>query len=176
MGPHRWNWFIVCLFDIDLYFISCACICVAFRLGKQYFYDLCMLVWHICPQSYYLCFLLRTTGAVRVEEIMKNGISLCLLVPSEHQLYQNSKKAGVLGLYFLINLFRVPLGTDGWMEYVPISKKKNSSAVMVQQLQEGSLMSCRVFTMFGGNNSCVTSLCFYIMWWSKPTVQKNLLS
>ncbi|XP_017333157.1 prolyl 3-hydroxylase 2 [Ictalurus punctatus] len=32
---------------------------------------------------------------------------------------------------------RIPSGTDGWMEYVPISKKKNSSLVMMQQLQEG---------------------------------------
>ncbi|XP_060797807.1 prolyl 3-hydroxylase 2 isoform X2 [Neoarius graeffei] len=31
----------------------------------------------------------------------------------------------------------IPSGTDGWIEYVPISKKKNSSMVIMQQLQEG---------------------------------------
>ncbi|XP_037530549.1 prolyl 3-hydroxylase 2 [Nematolebias whitei] len=32
---------------------------------------------------------------------------------------------------------RIPSGTDGWMEYVPISEKKNASAVVLQQLREG---------------------------------------
>lgn len=32
---------------------------------------------------------------------------------------------------------RIPSGTDGWMEYVPISEKKNTSIVPQQQLREG---------------------------------------
>uniref|UniRef100_A0A1A7XDB3 procollagen-proline 3-dioxygenase n=2 Tax=Iconisemion striatum TaxID=60296 RepID=A0A1A7XDB3_9TELE len=32
---------------------------------------------------------------------------------------------------------RIPSGTDGWMEYVPISEKKNASAVVSLQLKEG---------------------------------------
>ncbi|KAM9761987.1 prolyl 3-hydroxylase 2 [Menidia menidia] len=32
---------------------------------------------------------------------------------------------------------RIPSGTDGWMEYVPISEKKNVSTVSTQQLREG---------------------------------------
>ncbi|XP_047666255.1 prolyl 3-hydroxylase 2 [Tachysurus fulvidraco] len=32
---------------------------------------------------------------------------------------------------------RIPSGTDGWLEFVPISKKNNSSEVMKKQLQEG---------------------------------------
>ncbi|XP_060733508.1 prolyl 3-hydroxylase 2 [Tachysurus vachellii] len=32
---------------------------------------------------------------------------------------------------------RIPSGTDGWLEFVPISKRNNSSEVMMKQLQEG---------------------------------------
>ncbi|XP_051803434.1 prolyl 3-hydroxylase 2 [Acanthochromis polyacanthus] len=32
---------------------------------------------------------------------------------------------------------RIPSGTDGWMEYVPISEKKNVTVVAPQQLKEG---------------------------------------
>ncbi|XP_066503478.1 prolyl 3-hydroxylase 2 [Hoplias malabaricus] len=32
---------------------------------------------------------------------------------------------------------RIPSGTDGWMEYVPISEKKNTSRIMLQHLREG---------------------------------------
>ncbi|KAM6921307.1 prolyl 3-hydroxylase 2 [Xenentodon cancila] len=32
---------------------------------------------------------------------------------------------------------RIPSGTDGWMEYVPISDKKNVTAINPQQLKEG---------------------------------------
>ncbi|XP_036377424.1 prolyl 3-hydroxylase 2 [Megalops cyprinoides] len=32
---------------------------------------------------------------------------------------------------------RIPSGTDGWMEYVPISEKKNVSVDVVQELREG---------------------------------------
>ncbi|XP_070764530.1 prolyl 3-hydroxylase 2 [Enoplosus armatus] len=32
---------------------------------------------------------------------------------------------------------RIPSGTDGWMEYVPISEKKNVTVAAPQQLQEG---------------------------------------
>lgn len=32
---------------------------------------------------------------------------------------------------------RIPSGTDGWMEYVPISEKKNITVVAPQQLKEG---------------------------------------
>ncbi|KAF3835148.1 hypothetical protein F7725_027706 [Dissostichus mawsoni] len=32
---------------------------------------------------------------------------------------------------------RIPSGTDGWMEYVPISEKKNISALSPQQFKEG---------------------------------------
>ncbi|XP_049321333.1 prolyl 3-hydroxylase 2 isoform X1 [Astyanax mexicanus] len=32
---------------------------------------------------------------------------------------------------------RIPSGTDGWMEYVPISEKKNNSVTVVQELREG---------------------------------------
>lgn len=32
---------------------------------------------------------------------------------------------------------RIPSGTDGWMEYVPISEKKNTSVTVVQELREG---------------------------------------
>ncbi|GAA6082316.1 prolyl 3-hydroxylase 2, partial [Tachysurus ichikawai] len=32
---------------------------------------------------------------------------------------------------------RIPSGTDGWLEFVPISKRSNSSEVMMKQLQEG---------------------------------------
>ncbi|XP_072516862.1 prolyl 3-hydroxylase 2 [Salminus brasiliensis] len=32
---------------------------------------------------------------------------------------------------------RIPSGTDGWMEYVPISEKKNTSLTLVQELREG---------------------------------------
>ncbi|XP_031431303.1 prolyl 3-hydroxylase 2 isoform X1 [Clupea harengus] len=32
---------------------------------------------------------------------------------------------------------RIPSGTDGWMEYVPISEKKNGTITVVQELKEG---------------------------------------
>uniref|UniRef100_M4AVC4 procollagen-proline 3-dioxygenase n=1 Tax=Xiphophorus maculatus TaxID=8083 RepID=M4AVC4_XIPMA len=32
---------------------------------------------------------------------------------------------------------RIPSGTDGWMEYVPISEKKNITVIVSQQLKEG---------------------------------------
>ncbi|KAL6468765.1 hypothetical protein MHYP_G00222890 [Metynnis hypsauchen] len=32
---------------------------------------------------------------------------------------------------------RIPSGTDGWMEYVPISEKKDTSVTVVQELREG---------------------------------------
>ena len=32
---------------------------------------------------------------------------------------------------------RIPSGTDGWMEYVPISEKRNISEAAPQQLKEG---------------------------------------
>ncbi|XP_026160369.1 prolyl 3-hydroxylase 2-like [Mastacembelus armatus] len=32
---------------------------------------------------------------------------------------------------------RIPSGTDGWMEYVPISEKKNVTVAAPQQLKEG---------------------------------------
>ncbi|XP_076134556.1 prolyl 3-hydroxylase 2 [Alosa pseudoharengus] len=32
---------------------------------------------------------------------------------------------------------RIPSGTDGWMEYVPISEKKNTTVTVVQDLKEG---------------------------------------
>ncbi len=32
---------------------------------------------------------------------------------------------------------RIPSGTDGWMEYVPISEKKNVIVTPAQQLKEG---------------------------------------
>lgn len=33
---------------------------------------------------------------------------------------------------------RIPSGTDGWMEYVPISEKKNVIVAAQQQLREGN--------------------------------------
>ncbi|CAJ1060655.1 prolyl 3-hydroxylase 2 [Xyrichtys novacula] len=35
---------------------------------------------------------------------------------------------------------RIPSGTDGWMEYVPISEKKNITVAAQQQLKEGPLV------------------------------------
>ncbi|XP_069550864.1 prolyl 3-hydroxylase 2 [Brachyistius frenatus] len=35
------------------------------------------------------------------------------------------------------NSNRIPSGTDGWMEYVPISEKKNVTVAALQQLKEG---------------------------------------
>lgn len=38
---------------------------------------------------------------------------------------------------------RIPSGTDGWMEYVPISEKKNISALSPQQFKEGNFTTTR---------------------------------
>uniref|UniRef100_A0A3B5L0Z1 procollagen-proline 3-dioxygenase n=1 Tax=Xiphophorus couchianus TaxID=32473 RepID=A0A3B5L0Z1_9TELE len=47
---------------------------------------------------------------------------------------------GVISLRFNSCCFcflRIPSGTDGWMEYVPISEKKNITVIVSQQLKEG---------------------------------------
>lgn len=36
-----------------------------------------------------------------------------------------------------IRICRIPSGTDGWMDYVPISAKKNVTAAITQDLRDG---------------------------------------
>lgn len=40
-------------------------------------------------------------------------------------------------LFTVVCSVRIPSGTDGWMEYVPISEKRNVTVAAPQRLNEG---------------------------------------
>lgn len=72
-----------------------------------------------------------------------NILGLCSQLVSAVPKFQ--KKCINVGLKFKIIILtpndkthsRIPSGTDGWMEYVPISEKKNVSVAAPQQIKEG---------------------------------------
>lgn len=40
----------------------------------------------------------------------------------------------------ILSTSSIPSGTDGWMEYVPISHKKNVTVTSLQSLKEGKIL------------------------------------
>ena len=46
-------------------------------------------------------------------------------------------------VHSVLYLARIPSGTDGWMEYVPISEKKNNTIASLQN-REGTVCSAKI--------------------------------
>ena len=69
----------------------------------------------------------------------------------------------------MLHLFltRIPSGTDGGMEYVPISEKKNNSVAPTQALREGVMpLRQHIGFLVDDTVGLPNSVCCYVSRWS----------